>query len=46
MLLKGKIKGQKWDDFQQRYNALIVGVMGRMKSKFDGCDNLGTLVEE
>jgi hypothetical protein len=46
LLLKGKIKGQKWEDFQRRYNALVVGVMNRVKGKFDGCDNLGSLVEE
>ena len=46
LLLRGKIGGGSWEEFQKRYNALIIGMLERMKSQFRVGDNLGTLVEE
>ena len=44
--MKRIIRGEKWNDFQRSYNALILGMLKKMKSEFKGGDNMGTLVEE
>jgi hypothetical protein len=46
LLVKGKLKGERWEEFQQQYNVFVLAILARVKGQFQRGDSLGTMVEE